>query len=192
MSEDQRACTKCGEIKPLTEYAKNGARLHTRCKQCARDAEKARRLADPEAAKARDKAQHAKHRAARLERMRQYSAENAEHRCAVERARYLAEADKIKARNAEWRRNNAAIIRVWNNARRAGERRATPMWADPIEMAGIYAQAAEMTAQSGEPYHVDHIIPLRGKNVCGLHVQNNLRVIPASENLRKGRKFENA
>jgi DNA-dependent RNA polymerase auxiliary subunit epsilon len=38
-------------------------------------------------------------------------------------------------------------------------------------------------------WHVDHIIPLKGKNVCGLHIWNNFAVIPKVENLRKGNYY---
>lgn len=58
---------------------------------------------------------------------------------------------------------------------------ATPKWANLEIISRIYACA--------EDYHVDHIIPLQGKHVCGLHVENNLQYLSVEENLRKSNKF---
>jgi hypothetical protein len=64
-----------------------------------------------------------------------------------------------------------------------------PDWADKEKIKEIYLEAAKKSAETGIKHHVDHIIPLRGKNVCGLHVHTNLRVITAIENLQKGARY---
>ena len=58
------------------------------------------------------------------------------------------------------------------------------------ELREVYRKAAEMTAKSGVVYHVDHIVPLKGKEVCGLHVPWNLQVITGEENMSKNNSFE--
>lgn len=63
----------------------------------------------------------------------------------------------------------------------------TPSWANIEQMQKIYKDCIERNNSAGcVAFHVDHIIPLRGKYVSGLHVETNLRVIPAAENLKKG------
>lgn len=66
---------------------------------------------------------------------------------------------------------------------------ATPKWCDREAIKGIYVSCKIKTLITGIPHHVDHVIPLAGKQACGLHVHQNLRIIPATENLRKSNKF---
>lgn len=72
--------------------------------------------------------------------------------------------------------------------RRARERRATPPWLSPLQrlaIGSLYLLAATMTRLSGEQHVVDHIVPLDGKLVCGLHVPWNMRVTHWRENAVK-------
>jgi 5-methylcytosine-specific restriction endonuclease McrA len=57
------------------------------------------------------------------------------------------------------------------------------------EIRQVYQIAITMTQTTGEQYVVDHIVPLRGTDVCGLHVPWNLRVITQEENLVKSNKL---
>jgi hypothetical protein len=66
---------------------------------------------------------------------------------------------------------------------RASKRNATPTWANLDKIRQIYDNCPE-------GHHVDHIIPLNGINICGLHVEYNLQYLPAKENCSKGNKFE--
>lgn len=61
--------------------------------------------------------------------------------------------------------------------------RATPGWADISKMLLIYKNCPI-------GYHVDHIIPLRGKNASGLHIEGNLQYLTAKENISKGNKHK--
>lgn len=54
----------------------------------------------------------------------------------------------------------------------------------------IYQECAERSWAEGKLYHVDHIIPLMGANVSGLHVPANLQIILAEDNLDKGNDYE--
>jgi hypothetical protein len=74
--------------------------------------------------------------------------------------------------------------------RRSAKMNRTPAWADPKAIRDIYRAARALTASTGIPHHVDHDLPLRGKLVSGLHVENNLRILPGPENCRKNNRFE--
>ena len=70
--------------------------------------------------------------------------------------------------------------------RRQREKRNTPKWANRSKIAAIYCEAAIRTAATGELHVVDHIVPLDGKLVCGLHWHVNMRVIHWKVNAKKG------
>jgi len=75
--------------------------------------------------------------------------------------------------------------------RRTALARATPKWADKDEIQRIYAIRDLFNRKYPRfaPFHVDHIIPIQGRMVCGLHVAANLTIIPATENIKKGNRF---
>ncbi len=72
------------------------------------------------------------------------------------------------------------------------ERNATPSWLTKFDhdyIKHIYVQDKELEKLDGTPRHVDHIIPLQGKTVCGLHVPWNLQILTAIENTSKGNRI---
>lgn len=83
----------------------------------------------------------------------------------------------------------ASIRRASVRRYQAAKLNRCPPWADHEWIRHAYEVAADMTAKMGEPFHVDHIIPLQGKTVSGLHVYDNLQILPARENASKGNKF---
>jgi excisionase family DNA binding protein len=74
--------------------------------------------------------------------------------------------------------------------RRAVKRQRLAAWADHAKIEQMYADALRLSKETGIPHHVDHIIPMQGVRVSGLHVETNLQVIPAVENMKKHNRFE--
>lgn len=72
-----------------------------------------------------------------------------------------------------------------NALRRAARKGAIPQWANTEFMREVYDLARLRTKLTGIQWHVDHIVPLRSRLVCGLHWERNLQVIPAKHNLQK-------
>jgi 5-methylcytosine-specific restriction endonuclease McrA len=91
-----------------------------------------------------------------------------------------------------WKDANQVWVRADTKSRRRKHRDATPPWLtrkQKSEIRQLYQIAITMTKTTGERYVVDHIVPLRGESVCGLHVPWNLRVITQEENLAKSNKL---
>lgn len=94
-----------------------------------------------------------------------------------------------------WRLSNPGKVNSYTAEYRADKLKATPLWLTPEqrqEIVAIYENAKELTWLSESPLEVDHILPLRGENVCGLHVPWNLQIIPASVNRAKSNKWRAA
>jgi 5-methylcytosine-specific restriction endonuclease McrA len=93
----------------------------------------------------------------------------------------------MKDTNRKWDKRNIDVVRD-NVARRMRKHRSnlahqTPRWANKNAINVIYRRAREL----GQT--VDHVVPLKGGNVSGLHVENNLQILPRSENSSKGNHF---
>lgn len=97
--------------------------------------------------------------------------------------------DKIKIQKNNWRINNLDKHAAISAKRRCAKLRRTPSWTDFSKIRDIYAERRKLSEETGIEYHVDHIIPLQGENVCGLHVHYNLQIITAKENLSKKNKY---
>lgn len=90
----------------------------------------------------------------------------------------LANSELQRQRNKVWRKSNLEYDAFRSATYRARKLNQTPSWADLELIELIY----EMCPKG---YHVDHIVPLKGKTVAGLHVEGNLQYLPAKENLAK-------
>lgn len=74
------------------------------------------------------------------------------------------------------------------NRKRTQMLRAIPPWADMSKVLVFYEECQRVTAETGVPHHVDHIVPIQSKYVCGLHCEMNLQILTGTENIRKGNK----
>lgn len=100
-----------------------------------------------------------------------------------------------KKRAREWDRKNPEKVAASVIRRQRQLKRAIPHWLskeDHAAIAAFYFEARRLTAETGVPHEVDHIIPLRGKNVSGLHVPWNLQILTRHENRVKTNKLSGA
>ena len=89
----------------------------------------------------------------------------------------------LSSASARWAKQNPELNSYQSAKRKAHILRATPAWAD--------LEAIELFCLSKpEGMEVDHIVPLRGKKVCGLHIIDNLQYLNRSQNASKNNRFD--
>lgn len=169
-------CLECFKlIKPLSDKKyrqKNIGRLREY------DKNRPKRKRNPEIVKVAKNRHYEKHKEIILAKQAEHRILNKEHYC-----KYFK----------KYKKENAGKVRYWGACREAAKINRTPKWLTSVDKERIqneYKLASLLTKITGESWHVDHIIPLQGKLVSGLHVPGNLKAIRGSENVSKNNKWE--
>ena len=161
-------CWSCKQTKNTSLFGPNKNKkdgLSTECRECKRNLDRLYAKLNREKAKQNAKEWYNNNKEYALERMKQY--------------------------NQQWRIENKDKNCSKSNKYRAAKLKATPSWVDEEHkwlIDEVYHLAQVRSKVTGISWHVDHIVPLKGKDVCGLHVIENLQVIPSKQNLQKGNK----
>lgn len=183
-----KACTKCGEFQPFDCFSIRVASpdgLSFKCRKCAKEYRESRKA---HYAILR-KASYEKNKDAERSAALSYYRSNRDQQIVRHRAYMEANADKQR----QWREENRHIGRANVAKYRSALKQRIPRWLSDSERAAIkelYDRCALLRAETGEMYHVDHIYPLQGKLVSGLHVLANLQILTESENASKGNSYD--
>lgn len=109
----------------------------------------------------------------------------------LKKANYEKNKEHHLAQKKAYRQANKGKINALVTKRKSRIKERTPAWSDFDKIKAYYEVCAFFNDVNGYiKYHVDHVIPLQGNLVSGLHVQNNLQIIPWLDNIRKKNKFE--
>lgn len=172
-----KTCGSCKVEQPLTEFYKDCTKLdglRTTCKTCKKACDKTYAKCNAETISEKRKERY----------LKRYDIERSQQ---AEYARNNRDVFNKHARS--YRKNNRGKVNAATRARQAAKLNATPLWADLEQIKRVYIACAKISERTGVEHHVDHIIPLQGKNVCGLHVEKNLAIISAKANLEKSNTF---
>ena len=127
-----------------------------------------------------------------VKKQKVYRTEQKEHFWQVRNGYIDAKREKVNAYKAAWKKRNLAKVTFDTVKRNTAKLHRTPAWLtdfDLLKMQCMYSISAMLTRENKEPWHVDHIIPLQGKNVSGLHVPSNLQVMRGVDNMKKNNQY---
>lgn len=206
---EYKHCSKCNEYIPIENFHKSTTwdGLNRYCKTCTSMLAKERYIKYRERILKRNndykqnnteltKLRHKKYKDKNREKIKIQNREYARNRRKLDPDRFRNEVaeyrrkypERVKDTQAKYCKNHPAKIAAKNGKRRASKINATPKWLNTTQLKQIesyYVEARRLTLESGIIYTVDHIIPLRGKTVSGLHVPWNLQILTKSENSKK-------
>lgn len=185
-------CKGCGQDKECDEWyvcrsAKTG--FQPTCRSCCLEQKRLWRLANPEKNQERALRYYYANRERVLKMKLEQRRADPQKFLEIGRKKYAENPKKASEATIRSLQKKAlqdpTFWAVWTEAKRAKKLRAIPKWADEEKIKAIYRYSRHLTQTSGVAHHVDHIVPLRSKLVCGLHSEHNLQPIPATENARK-------
>lgn len=181
-------------------YAENKQRRQERAKEWlkknpGKSAEYSARwsVKNPGKVNAAGRAWYWKNREEALARDRAQRHANLEKFLVREREGYLRNKSARALRKKKWDAKNKGRINFYASSRRAALGQRTPPWMTEgllSEILAFFIRAKALSEETGVLHHVDHVVPLRGRNVSGLNVPWNLQVLPAIENLKKTNRHE--
>ena len=186
------ACSKHPELEGLR-------RVSGACVECARLALRQSRKSNPERTKAQHKKDYDKARKnpvlvqQKRDKDKVYRTVNKELFRAGIAEWSRRNTEKVKLYAQRTKQNNKGRVNSDTARRRYAKLKRTPVWLtadDHWMIQQAYELAALRTKMLGFSWHVDHIIPLQGEQVSGLHVPTNLQVIPWLDNVIKANNFE--
>lgn len=158
-------CKKCSETKSLDNFSKNKRTkdgLAQYCKKCIYSYVSEWQKKHPDRAKKKSATWRNKNR------------------------------EKVNKQQSQWRKDNRDKANAQTAKRKALKLQRTPKWltnSDWEEIKWAYSLASQLTQETGIPHEVDHIIPLQGENISGLHCPQNLQILNKSQNRKKSNNF---
>jgi len=175
------------------KYVLKARQYRKKNKKIIRERQRLKRINNPEYYKEHRKKYYWKNRDKLLIKMRAYhKIYNQKYKLKRRRnskEHYKNNLEYYKKRNKEHYKKNKEIYNLKAINRRLISQKQTPVWNNKVIMLNIYKKAKTLREQ-GKNVSVDHVIPLQGKFVTGLHVHNNLKIIPAGLNSAKKNKFK--